>query len=447
MDFKNIKKISILGIARSGTAAALFLKKKGYDIFISDIKKIDDDDEFILQLKNNNINFETGKHSLSILSNSDLIVVSPGIPLDSNIICELKNLNKKIIGEIELAYQFCNKRSKIIAVTGSNGKSTTTSLIGEILKGSGLKVIVAGNIGSPWIKYIDEIDDATVVVLELSSFQIDTLYEFRPNISIILNITPNHLDRYNSFLEYKKSKFKITDNQYYPDYFVLNSTLDFDNKKNLNIIKLNDDSQKNNFVNMFDKNRLNYSINGISEHINFNSLFLRGTHNYENIAASASAALILKIDEHLIKTAIENFKGLEHRLEFVKEKNGIKFYNDSKATTPEAAIKAINSFDNNVVLLLGGRDKGTGFKNLKFAIKNKVKFTVLFGEAKELIKNDVELIDNFFIANSFDEAVKKAYNISTAGDVVLLAPACTSYDMFKNFEERGKIFKELVNNL
>lgn len=446
MYLKNIKKVSIIGIARSGTAAAVFLKNKGYDIFISDIKNLDENNDFVKLLKEKNIDFETGHHSLEQIEDSDLIIVSPGVPLNSPALKYLKDKNKRIIGEIELAYKFCDKEAKIIGVTGTNGKSTTTALIGELFKNSGFKTVVGGNIGNPFINCIDDVDKDTVVVLELSSFQLDTIEDFRPNISIITNITPDHLDRYSNFEEYRDSKFQIINNQRETDYLILNDNIDIKDECKVNIIRFSSDSDSYNVIN-FDGKCLKYSINDRKGSFSTEKLILKGEHNYENISAAVSSALIFNIDEKIIIKTLENFEGLEHRLEFVRKVNGVEFYNDSKATNPESAVKSINAFEKEIILILGGRDKGTGFKILKEPVQKNVKFVVLVGESKELIKNELDLKDNFYIADTFEDSVRKSFEMSEKDDIILLAPACTSWDMFNDFEERGRVFKNLVNSL
>lgn len=447
----NFNSVSVIGIARSGVASALFLKNKGYDVFISDAKDFSDDNNFISILKQNNIDFETGKHSYNRIADSDLIVISPGVPLYIDLLKKLKKLNKIIIGEIELAFSFMHPEAKVVAITGTNGKSTTTALTGEIFKNAGFKTVVAGNIGFPLISFIDSIDADTVVVLELSSFQLETIKHFKPYVSIITNITPDHMDRYSSFEDYANAKFNIFMNQNNDSFLVINKSVDFNVdivlNKNINVVFLQDNSFKTNFVNMFDKDKITYFINGCYNEIIFDNIFLLGQHNYENIASSSAVALIFNITADIIKNTVQNFKGLNHRLEFVREVNDVKFYNDSKATNPESALKAILSFDKNIILILGGRPKGSGFSILAEAIKNRVKFFILIGEAKDLIIQELNLIKNYAKFDSLDEAVFFAFNKSKKDDIVLFSPACTSFDMFNDFEHRGNIFKELVLKL
>jgi len=427
--FENVKNISIIGIARSGVSSAIFLKQKNFNVFISDYSFISEDSEFIQLLKKNQIEYETGKHTLNKILNSDLIVLSPGVPLNSNIVIEIQKAKKKYIGEIELAYQFCNKEAKIIAITGSNGKSTTTTLTGEIFKNAGFHTIVAGNIGFPFINFVNEIKSNSIVVLELSSFQIDTLFSFHPYISIILNVYPNHLDRYSSFEDYRNSKLGLIKNQSINDYLVINSNLKNFIQKPINKIFIN--YSENNFVNMNIKDYLEYSINQRTGKINFNNLNLLGKHNYENICAAVAAALIFNINENVIKKTVENFKGLEHRLEFVRKIKNVSFYNDSKSTTPMATLTALNAFNNNIILILGGRNKGLDFSILANIIKEKVKYVILFGEAKEIILKELNLKENYFICDTLFEVVNKAYNLAKENDIVLFSPACASFDMFK----------------
>jgi len=421
------KNILIFGLARSGLAAAKRLISLGARVTITDTKKESDaDPEIIRHLKEIGANCELGGHPESLLAGVDLIVVSPGIHLDIPI---LQKAKAPIISEIELAYQILTK--PIIAVTGTNGKTTTTTLIGELLRTGGKKVAVAGNIGNP----LAQVDDRNLdyIVAEISSYQLETTKEFKPFISILLNIQPDHLERHKTMQEYIKQKAKIFANQTGDDYLVYNL----------------DDPQVAKMVEPAKAKLIPFSKskNGIVT-LDPAGIKIPGRHNLENALAAASVAKLCGVEDKVILQALKTFPGVEHRIEFVRSVNGVEFYNDSKATNPDSTLVAIETFaGKRIILILGGKDKGVSLDQLVKSVKENVAEVILIGQATERFKQ--ALIDkgfaNIHLAKDLADVVATALKLAKAGDVVLLSPACASFDMFNNFEERGELFKQCVN--
>lgn len=436
--------IGILGMARSGVAAAKKAVSLGYNVFLSDSKKENEiqNSKFI----KDNFECEFGGHS-DKLFDMDLIIVSPGIPLSVPIIKKLKEKNKKIIGEIEFGYMIKNDRSKIIAVTGSNGKSTTVSLIAHILNKAGFKTILAGNIGDAFTSFEIEKTDIDYIVLELSSFQLELIKTFKADVAILLNITPDHLNRYNSMDDYAKAKMNIFNNQTNKDLAVINADDEYTKKimpdTKAEILKFSITKKADAFLEndeiIYKNNKLRIENPG-----------LQGPHNAMNVMATILGLSKTGISFDEIKKSVQSFVALAHRLEFAGEKNGVKFYNDSKATNTDAVKYALQSFGKKVRIILGGSDKGEEFSVLNPYLKRYAKKIYLLGATTDKmkkaffpIKNDVEIES----VKGFKDIIKKAYQDSQRGDIVVLSPACASYDMFKNFEERGNIFKEIVEEL
>lgn len=448
MDITN-KKISILGAVRSGLAAAKLAKRKGAIPFVSDISNT----ELVMKntklLVDDNIDFEIGQHSDRVF-NCDFIVVSPGVPSDAEVLLKAKDKGIKIISEIEFASWFCN--SKIIAITGTNGKTTTTSLCAHVLNTCGIKCHIAGNIGIPFSEVVLTAKHDEFIALEVSSFQLDFIDSFKPMFSVLLNITPDHLDRYkNRFDLYIKSKMRITNNQNQHDYFIYNGDDD-----NIPIGMVPAD------VNLFpfslekllkcgaylDEDEIIFSLNGEEKYIfSQNTILLKGDHNLQNALAVVNIAALLNLDMEPMCDAFSTFQSVEHRLEFVREFNGIKIYNDSKATNVDSVWYALRSFSERIYLILGGKDKGNDYSKIKEEVKNRVAKIYAIGSSAQKIYDYFSSITDVEIVDSLEGAVKRAINQADKDSVILLSPACASFDMFKNYEDRGTKFKKIVNGL
>jgi UDP-N-acetylmuramoylalanine--D-glutamate ligase len=450
---KNIKgkKVSVIGGARSGLAVAKLLKKLGADVFISDMKKIEEIKyvKFTTQeLDSLGIKYEFGGHSDRVFD-CDFIVISPGVPSNADVVVKAKNMGIKVLSEIEVASWFC--KAPIVAVTGTNGKTTTTSLIGFIFRNAGFRTVVAGNIGSPFSDIVFDADEKSVVVLEVSSFQLDHIETFKPRVAVLLNITPDHLDRYASFGDYILSKFRIFKNQNSDDFAVYN----YDDEivqpyvESLNLVKMPFSVAERLPVGAFiDEGYIVLKFENKEERIiKMGELKIRGIHNVYNSLAAALAARAMEVKDEIIRESLKAFEGVAHRLEFVREINGVKFINDSKATNVNSLWYALESFDEPIILIAGGRDKGNDYSKVYDLVKRKVKLIVAIGESKEKIYNEFKTLTNVIKVNSMEEAVKISFENASPGDVVLLSPACASFDMFEDYEHRGEVFKKLVNEL
>ena len=438
----------ILGGGESGVGAALLGKKEGFRVFLSDKGKLKE--EYRTKLMDNGIEFEEEMHTESKILNADLVVKSPGIPKKAELIQKLKEKHIPVVSEIEFASRYT--LAKIIAVTGSNGKTTTTALIHHILTEAGLNVGLGGNIGKSFAELVVN-DEYDFYVLEISSFQLDDVVSFKPYIAILLNITPDHLDQYDYKLElYAQSKFKITENQSHEDYFVYN----FDDDNILELIRdINTEAQKVPYSMSTELHDGTYQENE-NVVVNFpdrlelpiEQFALRGRHNVSNTMAAATAANILKIRKETIKRSLYDFKAVEHRLESVLKIGGIEFINDSKATNVNAAYYALESMNTPTVWIVGGTDKGNDYEELVPLVKKKVKAIVCLGVDNSKILAAFEgMVDNMIETNSMQDAVRAAYMFGGKGDTVLLSPACASFDLFKNYEDRGNQFKKEVKNL
>ena len=439
------KSISIIGAGESGIGAAILAKKNSYNVFVSDNNIIKTNYRKVLI--ENRIDFEEGGHSFEKILNSNLIIKSPGIPNESELIKKINKFDLNLISEIDFAYRFT--KAKIIAITGTNGKTTTSLITYKILKDAGLNVCVAGNIGNSFSHAISK-KDYDVVVLEVSSFQLDNIVEFSPYISILLNITPDHLDRYNNdFENYLKSKLNITLNQTTNDFLIYNnddtsfSDLQTQAKK-IPISIANKTFEEGGF---YKNNKININLN--NKAMTIEKLALNGTHNIFNSMAAAMAARVFEVSDDVIRKSLIDFENIEHRLEYVITVHGIDFINDSKATNVNAAWYALESMNKSFVWILGGVDKGNDYTELiKVAKEKKIKAIICLGpnnkKIKASFKNVVDLIED---AKDMSEAVKKSYNIASSGDAVLLSPACASFDLFENYEHRGSEFKKMVRSL
>jgi len=423
----NFEKFSVIGGARSGVAAAKLLRKNDFTVFLSetDKKRFAQNSNLVESL---GIEYEVGAHSSRVLD-SDCIIVSPGAPLSIPVLQEARGRGIPIIGEIELAFHFCQGR--IIAITGSNGKSSATALLGHILQTAGVGHFVAGNIGLPFSSVAQEMRSEDIVALEVSSFQLETIDRFHPEAAIILNLSPDHLDRHGSYEQYIQAKMRILRNQNAADCAILNK----DDQR----LRLEIDSR---FVL---SEKIWFSTRELASQF-AGALKIPGSHNLANAAAAVTAARRLNLQEDAIVEALQTFQGLEHRLEFVRRVRGVDYFNDSKATNVDALSAALQSFRRPIVLIAGGKNKGDDFSRLRELMQSKVKEIILLGETAASIAKQVALQDKSWRFLSLAEAVGKSRNLALPGDVVLFSPGCSSFDMFDNFEERGRQFKALVNN-
>jgi len=443
------KKVLVVGLGKSGLAAALFLRHRGAQVTVSDIRSAEALAKDIPALLDEGINVEAGGHGLLTFRRQDLIVVSPGVPLDTPELVQAKSFGRPVIGELELAARFL--KGKILAVTGSNGKTTTTSLLGEILAKAGLPTLVGGNIGVPVVALIDESTEATWSVLEVSSFQLESTDQFHPAIAVILNITPDHLDRHGSFENYAMAKGRIFASQHENDFAVLNA----DNVRaaasaarsiaQVYWFSLEHPVEQGAFVHdgsiMFraSKDAAPESIMPLT------GIPLKGEHNVENVLAAVCAARLANASIDSIRKAVEGFKAVEHRLEYVDSINGVEFYNDSKATNVDATAKAIAAFSAGIHLIMGGKDKNSDYTQLTQLLRAHVRAVYTIGSAAPKIESHLRGVVTIHSCETLDKAVNAAATAARPGEVVLLAPACSSFDQFESYEHRGRVFKELVN--
>ena len=443
------KKISIIGAVRSGIGAAKLVKKLGGIPFVSDISEELKLKDSVAELRKEGIDFETGKHSDKVF-NCDLMIVSPGVPNNASVVIKAREMNIGLISEVELAYRFC--KGKIIAITGTNGKTTTTSLCGHVFNQSGHNTFVAGNIGLAFSEIALDVLENEFVALEVSSFQLDLIDEFKPKIAMILNITPDHLNRYENKVEnYATSKQRIYENQDKNDYLVLN-------KDNGEVLKyLKDHNSKSFFFSLNEEvengcfkkeDKIHFRLNSKEEFsCKVSDVKIKGEHNLTNAMAVICAAKICRLNNVRIIKALQTFEGVEHRLELVREIDGVKFINDSKATNVNSVWYALRSFNKPIFLILGGQDKGNDYEQIKALVLERVKKIYAIGSSADKVFNFFHKSVKVEIKKSLEEVVTTAINETRKGDVVLLSPACASFDMFDNYEHRGQIFKEAVNKL
>jgi UDP-N-acetylmuramoylalanine--D-glutamate ligase len=443
------KKVLVVGLGKSGLAAALFLRRKGANVTVSDLRSAEALAKDIPALLEEGIMVEAGGHGLLTFRRQDLIVVSPGVPLDTPELVQVKNFGLPVIGELELAARFL--RGKMVAITGSNGKTTTTALLGEILKESGVPTLVCGNIGVPAVGLIDESTPDTWSVIEVSSFQLESTVEFRPNIAVILNITPDHLDRHGSFENYTRAKERIFAKQDQTDCLVLNA----DNapaaatasRASAKVYWFSVEHAvdqgawlENGFV--VYRGAKNAAVEQVMP---LAGIPLKGAHNVENVLAAVVAARLAGVPAEITRRAIEKFQAVEHRLEYVATVNGVEFYNDSKATNVDATAKAIAAFSSGVHLILGGKDKGSDYTLLTPLLRERVSAVYTIGSAAAKIESQLRGVVSLHSCETLEKAVSAAVSAARPGHVILLAPACSSYDQFENYEHRGRVFKELVS--
>ena len=441
------KKVAVLGAARSGLAVSQLLTSHGVSVLLSDVKPAAQLSLPMKIIQNKKITLETGKHSGAILE-SDLICISPGLPLDIPILKKAAQKHIPIIGEIEMASWFCP--SPIFAITGSNGKTTTSTLIGKIFRKVEPRTIVAGNIGNPFSESLLDNPTPEYVVLEISSFQLETIFSFHPRLAVIMNLTANHLDRYPDFESYARAKLNILMNMTDQDLLIYNWDDQYlkEQVQNSKPQKLVFSQHSHTLPGIFwHDNQMIIQLENKTEVISLTNYRLRGPHNRYNMMVAALISYLQHISLEIIAQEISNFEGIEHRLEFVRELHGIRFFNDSKATTVDSLRYALQSFPGNIILIAGGKDKGGDFWEVNDLLKERVKVAVLMGQASERMSEAWTKIIPVLRAKNLAEAVETAYHRAQSGDVVLLSPACSSFDMFRDYEDRGQQFKKIVAGL
>jgi UDP-N-acetylmuramoylalanine--D-glutamate ligase len=442
------KRVLVVGLGKSGVASALFLESRGARVTVSDAKSEDQLRTEIPALLDRGITVETGKHGERTFRDQDLIVVSPGVPGDVAPLQHARRLGIPVIGEIELTARFL--QGNIVAITGSNGKTTTTTLTGEIIASGGRKTLVGGNIGTPAITFVEQSTADTWVVLEISSFQLESIETFRPHISAILNITPDHLDRHGSMENYIAAKKRIFENQSEADFAVLNADNEISRslaaglKPQVLWFSRRHEVERGAFVRngeILYRDGAEVAIMPVCE------IALKGEHNVENVLAAVAIGMAAGVEPVAIRRAVKEFRAVEHRLEYVATLRGVQYYNDSKATNVDATIKALQSFPANIHLILGGKDKGSDYSELNALIAERVKRVYTIGAAAAKIESQIAGTAPVTSAQTLESAVRKAADLAVEGDVVLLAPACASFDQFPSYEHRGRVFKELVQSL
>lgn len=444
MELKD-RKVLVVGMGRTGKALCDFLLEKGAKIMLSEINERVEIPE---EIRDRAIHIELGRHTVHTFEKADLIVVSPGIPIHIEPILKAKKKGVRVIAEIELA--FLELRGKIVGITGSNGKSTTVSLTHKIISDSGRRAYLCGNIGNPFISFVKNSRDEDIYVVELSSFQLEGIEKFRPKISSILNITPDHLDRHKEFNEYVKAKKRVFINQYEEDFAVINlddpvcSEFKKEIKARLYFFSRKRELERGAFVR---EGKIYYKDEEESKIMEVEKIPLIGVHNLENVLASITISVLSGVEKSGIERSVMEFRGLEHRMEYAGRVGNVVFYNDSKATNVDASLKSIQSFVGDIIVIMGGRDKGGDFSILKDEIKKRVRGIVLIGEAKSKIKKALSDICEMKEAKDMESAVKFAFEMAQPSGIVILAPGCASFDMFENFEHRGRVFKEEILKL
>ena len=449
MDLKN-KRVLVVGLGKSGVAAARFLKRQGARVTVSDSRPAALIAE-LSSLLDEGIMVEAGSHGLLTFRRQDLIVVSPGVPQTVPELRTVRSLGMRVVGELELGTQYL--QGEIIAITGSNGKTTTTSLLGEIVAASGRPTLVGGNIGRPVVDMVAESTPGTCSVLEVSSFQLETIEHFRPKIALVLNITPDHLDRHGSFENYTAAKARITENQTPDDFLILNAEeeptkrIAAKTKAQIFWFSPRRPIKQGAFVHGEGiyfrpaENATPEPVMPVSE------IPLPGAHNVENALAAICAARLAGISAETIRRAVGSFKAVEHRLELVRELNGVRFFNDSKATNVDATAKALAAFPGGIHIILGGKDKNSDYTTLLPLLQERAKTVITIGSAAEKIELQLAPFGKIERGGTLEKAVAYAFTNAKPGEVVLLAPACASFDQFENYEQRGRIFKQLVAQL
>ena len=456
----NEKKVLVFGAGISGEAAAGLLLRQGARVILYDGNKnldlqsvksrIADSVRDMTDRPEENLKIVSGEFPEEVVKELSLAVISPGVPADLPVVEQMRNLDIPVWGEIELAYAF--GRGDVLAITGTNGKTTTTALLGEIMANYKESVFVVGNIGNPYTSIVPRTEESSVIVAEISSFQLETIHTFRPKVSAVLNITPDHLNRHHTMEAYVAAKERIAENQTKEDVCVLNYEdkllREFGERTKAEVLYFSSKRKLKRGV-YLDSGEIIIDLGEKISLCSVDSLHILGTHNYENVMAAAAMAYAYGVPAEVIQKTVCQFRGVEHRIEFVAEKNGVAFYNDSKGTNPDAAIRGIQAMNRPTVLIGGGYDKDSTYEEWINAFDGKVKKLVLLGATRDKIAETARRLrfEDIVMGDSFEEAFDKCVEYSRPGDAVLLSPACASWGMFKNYEERGDKFKELVNQL
>lgn len=446
------KKILVVGLARTGVAVSKFAMERGALVTVTDMKTKTELEASLKQLAGyKKIKYELGNHSIKTFLSHDLIIVSPGVPLTIEPLVEAKNKNKEILSELEFAFRFI--RIPIAAITGTNGKTTTTMILGQMFKNAGKEAFVGGNVGNALSNLLLSREKYQYVVCEVSSFQLETIKKFKPRVSVILNLTPDHLDRHGSMEAYKAFKGRIFENQTSEDTLILNGDdpllQSFALLAKSKVLYFKKKAPSEAFQGIYYEEPYFHLKSKLLGGAKFRADKIRilGMHNKENFMAAILAAKIFKCPNAAIQQTLDTFEGVAHRLEYVKTRGYVDFYNDSKATNVDSVICSLESFQKPLILIMGGRDKGGNFEVLRPLIQKKVKTLILMGEAKEKINRAIGDYTETFVVGTLEEAVFMAYQKSRRGDVILFSPGCASFDEFKNYEERGNRFKELLRDL
>jgi len=450
MELQN-KKILVVGIGKSGLAAALFLHRHGAQVTVSDTRSAELLTQEIPALLDAGIMVEAGGHGLLTLQRQEMIVVSPGVPLGTPDWAQIRSLGIPILGELELAAQFL--QGQILAISGSNGKTTTTTLCGEILRASGNPVLVGGNIGVPAISLVEQSQSDGWNVLEVSSFQLETTQQFHPRIAVLLNITPDHLDRHGSMENYIAAKERIFANQTAEDALILNAEDEHTQHAAIRAqgrvywFSAKRPVRQGTFLFQDAVVFRASEQSGVQPILPVSEIPLKGEHNVENVLAAVCAACLAGVPAETIRAAVAEFRAVEHRLEFVAQVRGVDFYNDSKATNVDATVKAIQSFAGGIHLILGGKDKDSDYTLLRPLLQQRVRAVYTIGAAAEKIAQQIAGATEVQSCTTLERAVAAAAAQAKAGEIVLLAPACSSFDQFENYEHRGRVFKQCVQAL
>lgn len=450
MDFEN-KKVLVSGVAKSGISAAYLLKKLGADVTIQDAKTEDKLGQVVNDIRNSGISLYLGANPDDIIENMDMLVMSPGVPTDLPFVNKAREKNIPVIGEIELAYMFC--KSPVIGITGTNGKTTTTTLVGDICKAYYSNTYVVGNIGNPFADVTLDTTSDGAVVAELSSFQLETIKEFRPKVSAVLNITPDHLNRHHTLENYIAAKERVFENQTADDYCILNyndvTTKAMADKTKAKVVFFSLNNNIGEGIYSDEKSIYIKALGYDEKVIDIDELKILGGHNVENAMAAIGCSIALGVPMDVVRKVLKEFTAVEHRIEYVTTVNDIEFYNDSKGTNPDASIKAVEAMRRPICIIAGGYDKGSDFGEWIDTFKGRVKFVAVIGAVKDKIVDTLNKADftNYKTADTFEEAIDLCYENAEKGDCVLLSPACASWDMFKSYEQRGEIFKDYVRKL
>jgi UDP-N-acetylmuramoylalanine--D-glutamate ligase len=446
------RKALVIGAARSGIASARFLAQRGATVALNDRKPLTEWSQAALDLKTEGVGLVEGDPPSWLLDQIDLLIVSPGVPTKAIPIRYAERRGVEVIGEIELASRFL--RGRIVAITGTNGKTTTTTLIGQMLKDGGLNVQVGGNIGTALISMTDSSRDDGWTVVELSSFQLETIVDFHPTVAAVLNVTPNHMDRYESLLDYAAAKHRIFMNQTAGDVAILNAddeiVSSWADGLRAHVVQFSVQQELGEGMFLRGRDLISKTKDGERVLMTRDDLKLQGLHNVENVLADAAAGLACGVAPESLRETVRSFRPVEHRLEEVAEIDGVRFYNDSKATSVDATIKALEAFSEDagkIVLIVGGRGKKAPYTPLAELVKTRVRKMILIGEDAPTIENELGDAAPFENAATMADAVQRGFAAAKTGDIVLLAPACASFDMFESFEHRGRVFKEEVLDL